>query len=84
MTRNNVSLVDLTINLEKDTSLAQIISTLEKASAGALRGVLKVEHDELVSCDFQGNPHSCVVDAEACVELNSRVGSRCTHPRRDW
>ncbi|KAH8586974.1 putative glyceraldehyde-3-phosphate dehydrogenase [Bisporella sp. PMI_857] len=69
---NNVSLVDLTINLEQDASLEEIISTLELASQGPLKGVLAIERDELVSCDFQGNPHSCVVDAKACITLNSK------------
>lgn len=68
-----MSLVDLTINLENETSLAQILSQLGMASMGPLKGVLTVEHSELVSCDFQGNPHSCVVDAKACVELNPKV-----------
>lgn len=73
MNRNNVSLIDLTLNLEHETSLAEIMTQLELAADGPLKGVLAVEHDELVSCDFQGNPHSCVVDAKACVELNSKV-----------
>ena len=68
-----MSLVDLTLNLEKETSLAEIISTLEQASKSRLQGVLSVEHNELVSCDFQGNPCSAVIDAKACVELNSKV-----------
>lgn len=71
--RTNVSLVDLTINLEKETSLGEIMSTLEESSKGMLKGVLDVEHNELVSCDFQGNPNSCVVDAMASIELNSKV-----------
>ena len=49
------------------------MSTLDAAAQGTLKGVLAVERDELVSCDFQGNPNSCVVDSKACVELNSRV-----------
>ncbi|KAH8653248.1 hypothetical protein BGZ60DRAFT_387141 [Tricladium varicosporioides] len=69
---NNVSLVDLTINLERETSLQEILSTLEESSRGVLKGVLAVERNELVSCDFQGNQHSCVVDALASVELNSK------------
>ncbi|KAL3419264.1 glyceraldehyde-3-phosphate dehydrogenase [Phlyctema vagabunda] len=68
----NVSLVDLTLNLEKSTSLSEIISVLETVSQTTLSGVLSVEPDELVSCDFQGNSHSCVVDVKGCVELNSR------------
>lgn len=68
-----MSLVDLTINLEHETSLVEILSQLELVAMGSLKGVLTVEHSELVSCDFQGNPHSCVIDAKACVELNPKV-----------
>ncbi|KAN0119248.1 glyceraldehyde-3-phosphate dehydrogenase [Hyaloscypha variabilis] len=68
----NVSLVDLTVNLEKSTSLAEIFEKFEEASLGAMKGVVQVEADELVSCDFQGNSHSAVIDAKVCVELNSK------------
>ena len=71
--RCNVSLVDLTVNLEKSTSLAEIFEKFKEASIGAMKGVVQVEVDELVSCDFQGNSHSAVIDAKACVELNSKV-----------
>jgi glyceraldehyde-3-phosphate dehydrogenase/erythrose-4-phosphate dehydrogenase len=72
----NVSLVDLTLNLEKETSLEEIISKLDIASKTSLKGVLAVEYDELVSCDFQGNSHSCVIDAKGCMELNPKVRLR--------
>ena len=45
----------------------------QEASLGPLKGVLYVEGDELVSCDFQGNSHSAVIDTKACVQLNSKV-----------
>jgi glyceraldehyde 3-phosphate dehydrogenase len=70
-------LVDLTVNLEKSTSLVEILKTFDEASLGAMEGVLHVEHDELVSCDFQGNSHSAVIDAKACVELNPKVILPC-------
>ena len=57
--------------------MKEIIDTLEAASETSLKGVLNVEHDELVSCDFQGNPYSAVVDAKACLELNSKVSCLC-------
>jgi hypothetical protein len=69
----NVSLVDLTLNLAEPTSLLEILDALEAASHTSLQGVLHVEHDQLVSCDFQGNAHSAVIDAKACVELNPKV-----------
>jgi glyceraldehyde 3-phosphate dehydrogenase len=71
----NVSLVDLTVNLEKETSLAQIMNEFQVAANGGMKHVLHVEHDELVSCDFQGNSHSAVIDAKACLELNPKVAS---------
>lgn len=78
--RCNVNLVDLTLNLVRPTSRKNVIRTLENASESSLKGVLRVENVELVSCDFQGNPYSCVIDAEACVELNSRLVSVTTAP----
>lgn len=68
-----MSLVDLTVNLEKETSLAQIMDEFQTASLGGMKRVLHVEQDQLVSCDFQGNSHSAVIDAKACLELNPKV-----------
>lgn len=65
--------MDLTLNLEKPTSLSEILHKLVTASETTMKGVLSVENDELVSCDFQGNPSSCVIDAKDCVELNDKV-----------
>jgi glyceraldehyde 3-phosphate dehydrogenase len=65
----------LTVNLEMSTSLTEVIKAFEKASFGEMRGILYVEGDELVSCDFQGNSHSAVIDTKACVELNPKVAN---------
>jgi glyceraldehyde 3-phosphate dehydrogenase len=59
----NVSLVDLAVELAKPTSAEEINAAFDKAAAGPLKGVLAVEHGELVSLDFRGNPHSSIVDA---------------------
>jgi glyceraldehyde 3-phosphate dehydrogenase len=69
----NVSLVDLTVNLTNATSLPQIMDAFQAAALGGMKRVLHVEHEQLVSCDFQGNSHSAVIDAKACLELNSKV-----------
>jgi hypothetical protein len=50
--RSNASLVDLTVNLEKSTSLAEIFEKFEEASLGAMKGVVYIESDEVISCDF--------------------------------
>lgn len=60
----NVSLVDVVMNVEKATSAEEVNETLKKASAGALKGILAVSEEPLVSIDFKGNSNSSIVDAE--------------------
>jgi glyceraldehyde 3-phosphate dehydrogenase len=59
----NVSLVDLTVQVDKPAKAEDVNAALKKAAAGPMKGVLDVVDDELVSIDFRGNPHSSVVDA---------------------
>jgi glyceraldehyde 3-phosphate dehydrogenase len=59
----NVSVVDLTCVLAKPASAEDINGALKKAAGGAMKGILQVSEDELVSIDFRGNPHSSIVDA---------------------
>jgi glyceraldehyde 3-phosphate dehydrogenase len=58
----NVSVVDLVAELEKPTSVPAINAAFREAAAGPLSGILDVTDEELVSCDFNGNPHSSIVD----------------------
>ncbi len=66
----NVSVVDLTVQLKKNTSYSEIIHCLQTAEKNRLKGILKVSDEELVSSDFMSDPHSCIVDAKAGIELN--------------
>ena len=66
----NVSVVDLTVHLEKSTSYKEIMKCLKKAEKNELKGILKVCDKELVSSDFIGDSHSCIVDEKAGIELN--------------
>ncbi len=59
----NVSLTDLTANLEKDASADDVNAAFQKAANGDLKGILAYSEDPLVSADFKGNPHSSIVDA---------------------
>jgi glyceraldehyde 3-phosphate dehydrogenase len=59
----NVSIVDLTAELERQTTIEQINDAYRAAAAGRLKGILEVQDAELVSVDFIGNPHSAIVDA---------------------
>ena len=58
----NVSLVDLTFETEKSTSVDEINQVLRDAANGDLKGILAYSDEELVSIDFNHNPHSSIVD----------------------
>jgi glyceraldehyde 3-phosphate dehydrogenase len=58
----NVSLVDLTVEVEKPTSVEQVNSALERAAAGPLAGILAYSSEQLVSSDFNGSTYSAVAD----------------------
>jgi glyceraldehyde 3-phosphate dehydrogenase len=59
----DVSIVDLTCELEKDASVESINDAFRDAAQGRLKGILAYEESELVSVDFIGNPHSAILDA---------------------
>ncbi len=58
----NVSVVDLVAELERPAGVEAINDAFRAAAAGPLRGILDVTDEELVSSDFNGNPHSAIVD----------------------
>jgi len=59
----NVSLVDLTVELEKTADAATINAAFKAAANGKLKGVLAYSEDPTVSIDYNGNPHSSIFDA---------------------
>ncbi|HEX6908959.1 MAG TPA: type I glyceraldehyde-3-phosphate dehydrogenase [Longimicrobium sp.] len=59
----DVSVVDLTAELEKDVTAQQVNDALRAAAEGRMKGILAYEETELVSIDFTGNPASSIVDA---------------------
>jgi glyceraldehyde 3-phosphate dehydrogenase len=61
----DVSLTELTVEVEKGTSIAEVNAAFQSAANGSLKGVLQYCEEELVSSDFIGNPHSCIVDSKS-------------------
>jgi glyceraldehyde 3-phosphate dehydrogenase len=59
----NVSMVDLTAVVSRETSVKEINELMKKASQGAMKGILGYTEEPLVSIDYNGNPHSSVFDA---------------------
>ncbi|RLI90450.1 MAG: type I glyceraldehyde-3-phosphate dehydrogenase [Candidatus Altiarchaeales archaeon] len=58
----NVSIVDLVAEVEKETTIDEVNEAFINAAENELKGILAVSHEELVSVDYNGNPHSAIVD----------------------
>lgn len=69
---SDVSVVDLTVRLEKETSYEEIKKAFKKASEGELKGILGYTEDDVVSQDFVSDPRTSIFDAGAGIELNPR------------
>ncbi|MEK6527413.1 MAG: type I glyceraldehyde-3-phosphate dehydrogenase [Nitrospirota bacterium] len=59
----NVSIVDLVVDVEKETTAEAVNAAFKEASSGPLKGIIEYSEEPLVSIDINGNPHSAVVDA---------------------
>ncbi len=68
----DVSVVDLTVRLAKDTSYEEICEAMKKAAAGSMKGILQYCDEEVVSSDFISSPYSSIFDAGAGIALSSR------------
>ena len=68
----DVSCVDLTVRLTKETTYEEICKEIERAANGPMKGILKLTRDEVVSSDFIGSHYSTIFDAGAGIALNSR------------
>jgi glyceraldehyde 3-phosphate dehydrogenase len=66
----DVSVVDLTVRLAKETSYAEICAAMKAASEGELKGVLGYTEDEVVSNDFIGDARTSIFDAKAGIQLS--------------
>ncbi|MEQ2204402.1 hypothetical protein XENOCAPTIV_012716 [Xenoophorus captivus] len=67
----NVSVVDLTVRLEKPAKYEDIKKVVKAAAGGALKGILGYTEDQVVSTDFNGDSHSSIFDAGAGIALNN-------------
>ena len=65
----DVSVVDLTVNLAKPATYAEICAAMKEASEGELKGILGYTEDAVVSSDFLGDPRTSIFDAGAGIAL---------------
>ena len=67
----DVSVVDLTVKVSKETSYEEIMKVLKNASENELKGILGYTEDLVVSQDFVSDSRTSIVDAKAGIGLNS-------------
>jgi len=61
----DVSLTELTVEVERPVTIDEVNAAFRAAADGPLRGIVAYSEDELVSCDYIGNPHSCILDSRS-------------------
>jgi glyceraldehyde 3-phosphate dehydrogenase len=81
---SNVSVVDLTVRIEKGASYDEIKATIKEAAEGELKGILAYTEDELVSSDLNGDPHSSIFDAKAGISLNKNFVKLVSWYDNEW
>jgi len=69
----NVSVVDLTAELEKHTSVEAVNEAFRQAADGPLKGILAYTNLPLVSVDYNGNPHSAIVDGASTALIQGQM-----------
>jgi glyceraldehyde 3-phosphate dehydrogenase len=69
----NVSVVDLVAELEKPATVQAINDAFREAAVGPMRGILDATDEELVSSDFNGNPHSSIVDLPSTALIDGAL-----------
>ena len=67
----DVSVVDLTVRLEKNTTYNEIKSAIKFASENEFRGIIGYTQEEVVSMDFRGDKRTCIFDADSGIMLSS-------------
>ena len=81
---SDVSVVDLTCELEKPATYAEICAEMKAQSQGALKGVLGYTEDKVVATDFRGESCTSVFDAEAGIALDSTFVKLVSWYDNEW
>jgi len=79
-----VSIVDLTVNTTQPITVESINAAFQAAADGPMQGILQVEHEELVSVDFKGNPYSSIVDAKSTLTMGDHFAKVFSWYDNEW
>ena len=80
----DVSVVDLTVNLEKPTTYEEICAAVKRASENELKGILAYTDEPVVSSDFIHNPHTSIFDATAGIMLTDTFVKLVSWYDNEW
>ncbi|PUV25706.1 MULTISPECIES: type I glyceraldehyde-3-phosphate dehydrogenase [Sphingobacterium] len=80
----DVSVVDLTVRLNKGASYEEIKAAMKEASEGELKGILGYTEDDVVSTDFLGDARTSIFDAKAGISLNDNFVKVVSWYDNEW
>lgn len=81
---SDVSVVDLTVELNKEATYAEICAEFKAQSQGALKGVLGYTEDKVVATDFRGDARTSIFDAEAGIALDGTFVKLVSWYDNEW
>lgn len=81
---SNVSVVDLTVELEKDASYDEIKAEMKAQSEGPLKGILGYTEDKVVATDFRGDARTSIFDADAGIALDDTFVKLVSWYDNEW
>lgn len=80
----NVSVVDLVVELKKETTAEEVNRILKSYAEGKLKGILSFCEEPLVSIDFNGNPHSSIVDGPSTKVIGGKMAKIISWYDNEW
>ncbi|MDO4769760.1 MAG: type I glyceraldehyde-3-phosphate dehydrogenase, partial [Brachymonas sp.] len=81
---SDVSVVDLTVELEKPAKYADICAEMKAQSEGKMKGILGYTEDKVVATDFRGDARTSVFDAEAGIALDDNFVKLVSWYDNEW
>ena len=81
---SDVSFVDLTVELNKEATYAEICAAMKEASEGELKGILGYTDEAVVSTDFRGDARTSIFDVKAGIQLDSTFVKVCSWYDNEW
>ena len=81
---SDVSFVDLTVELAKEATYAEICEAMKEASEGELKGILGYTDEAVVSTDFRNDPRTSIFDVKAGIQLDKTFVKVCAWYDNEW